>query len=736
MSRLTLVAVAILGTPALALGQEPVALTRLSGPIELDGRIDESAWDDVPPLEMTVYTPVFRGTPTELTDIRIGYDDSYIYVGARMYDSDPSGIRANTLYRDRYSGDDLLGVLLDTYNDHETAVLFAVNPAGTRGDRAILNDAEFTGVGFPMNSDWNTFWDAATSQDDEGWYAELRIPFSSLGFQDIDGQVQMGLIVYRLIARKWERHIYPAVPPDWALGFAKPSQGQRVTLQDVHATKPKYFMPYVLAGLDRAPVPLQLPDSGYSVAEDAIGEVGVDFKYSPTNNLALDLTVNTDFAQVEADDQQLNLTRFSLFFPEKRQFFQERASTFDFNTGGLSRLFHSRQIGLNAGQIVRIYGGARVVGRVRGFDYGVLNMQTAPSQNLPSENFSVLRVRQQVFNSFSTMGLIGTSRLSTDGNYNIGLGFDAIIRPFGDEYVTFKWAETWDKSDPTRRNVFDGARILAQWERRNLNGFSYRFNYTRSGSAYLPRMGFFLRRDFQSFRNNLQYLWFTSPTSYLRTIAVRNDVGVFVRNGDGSTESANITPGVALESKSGHQLSLSLANLYEGVVDTFRISGGTPVLPGEYWFHEAVLNFEASRGGKIRPSFTASGGSFYDGWRVGATLRPAWNPNKHLELSLGYTFNSIQFPDRNESLNQHLVLLRVQAALDIHLSLSTFVQYNNTDNTFAINARLRYFFREGQDLWLVYDEGLNTERGINPGLRLPLSSRRVLRFKYTHTFTM
>ena len=179
-----------------------------------------------------------------------------------------------------------------------------------------------------------------------------------------------------------------------------------------------------------------------------------------------------------------------------------------------------------------------------------------------------------------------------------------------------------------------------------------------------------------------------------------------------------------------------MANLYEGVVDTFRISGGTPVLPGKYWFREAVLNFEASRGGKVRPSFTASGGSFYDGWRVGATLRPAWNPNKYLELSLGYTFNAIRFPDRNESLDQHLVLMRVQAALDIHLSLSTFVQYNNTDNTFAINARLRYFFREGQDLWLVYDEGLNTERGVNSGFWLPLSNRRVLRFKYSHTFTM
>ena len=733
MSRFTLVSIALLGIPTVTLAQNPVALTRLTGPVELDGRIDESAWNDVAPLEMTLYTPVFQGTPTELSDIRIGYDDAYIYVAARMYDSDPAGIRANTFYRDQYSGDDLIGVVLDTYNDHETAVSFLVNPAGTRLDRAILNDAEATGVGFPMNSDWNTFWDVTTSQDDEGWYAEMRIPFSSLGFQDIDGQVEMGLIVYRLIARKWERHIYPAVPPNWEIGFMKPSQAQRVTLQDVHATKPKYLIPYALAGVDRVTVPST--PTGYAVAEDVVGEVGVDFKYSPTSNLALDLTVNTDFAQVEADDQQLNLTRFSLFFPEKRQFFQERASTFDFNMGGVSRLFHSRQIGLDDGRIVRIYGGGRGVGRIGGLDYGFLNMQTADSPNLPSENFGVLRVSQKVLNPFSAVGLMGTSRLGTDGNYNFGFGFDAVIRPFGDEYVTFKWAETWDKSDPTGRSVFDGARIVGQWERRNLDGFSYLFNYTRSGSTYLPRLGFVVREDFQLFRNSLAYLWFANPTSYLRTFAVNNDVAVFVRNADGLTESANITPGVSLESKSGHQMSLSFANIYEGVLDTFQISGGTPVLPGEYWFHEAVLDFEASRGGKIRPSFTASGGSFYDGWRVGTTLRPAWNPNKHLELSLDYSFNAIRFPDRNESIDQHLVRLRAQAALNVHLSLSAFVQYNNTEDIFAINARLRYHFREGQDLWLVYDEGLNTERGTDPSFQLPLSDRRALRIKYTHTFT-
>jgi hypothetical protein len=704
----------------------------LPGSIVVDGHLDEAAWDGVDPLPMTMYTPTFRGELTERSDVRLAYDDEYLYVGARMYDTDPAGIRANTFYRDQYSGDDLIGIVLDTYNDFETAVAFLVNPSGTRIDRAIRNDAETT-AGFPMNADWNTFWDAATYRDEHGWYAEMRIPFSSLGFQDIGGQVEMGVIVYRLIARKWERHIYPAVPPNWDFGFVKPSQGQRVTLEGVQATTPKYVVPYVLGGFDRRAK--EDPGSGAAFQEELTTEAGIDLKYSPTSNLALDLTVNTDFAQVEADDQQLNLTRFSLFFPEKRQFFQERASTFEFNTGGISRFFHSRQVGLADGRIVRIYGGARAVGRIGGFDYGFLNMQTAVSETLPSENFGVLRVNQRVFNQFSTVGAMGTSRLGADGNYNFGVGVSALIRPFGDEYVTFKWAETWDKSDPTQRRLIDGARIIGQWERRNIDGFSYLINYTYSGSSYLPRLGFVQRRDFQQFRNNLKYLWFSNPASALRTISIQNDAAAFLRNTDRSTQSANITPGVSIEAKAGHQLTVSVANLYESVLDTFVISGGVPVVPGNYWFHEGIIRFEASRGSIFRPNVTISGGSFYDGWRVGTTLTPAWNVSKHLELSADYTFNAIRFPDRNGSLDQHLAKLRAQTALDVHLSLNAFVQYNSTSDRLSLNARLRYHFREGQDLWLVYDEALNTVRGdALLGPELPLSGARTLQVKYTHTF--
>ena len=178
-----------------------ISIPRLSGEIELDGVVNEAAWDEIDPFPMTMYTPTFRGPLTEATEVRVGHDDRFLYVSGRMYDSEPHLVRTSTFYRDTYSGDDILAVLFDSYNDYETAVWFVTNPAGVRQDRTVSNDAQFT-TGMPMNSDWNSYWDVATTQNDEGWFAEFRIPFSTLGFQTTDGKVTMGLISYRVIARK------------------------------------------------------------------------------------------------------------------------------------------------------------------------------------------------------------------------------------------------------------------------------------------------------------------------------------------------------------------------------------------------------------------------------------------------------------------------------------------------------------------------------------------------------
>jgi hypothetical protein len=725
----------------------PLWIQRIQGPIELDGRIDEPAWDQLARLPMTMFSPFFGGEMTEETDIRIGHDDAYLYVGARMYDSDPSGIRTNTFVRDVYSGDDIISIVIDSYNDYETAVWFTTNPSGARSDRTVSNDGQFSGGGMPMNADWNSFWDVSTTQTDEGWFAEFRIPFSTLGFQSIDGETEMGMIIYRFIPRKNERQLYPAIDPAvGGLAFAKPSVSQRIRIEDVEPSKPVYVTPYVLGGFDEAPALNTSPDGsaiGWGVERDPTSEIGGDLRYSPTSNLSVDLTVNTDFAQVEADDQQINLTRFALFQPEKRQFFQERASTFEFNTGGFfNRVFYSRRIGLHAGEVVRIYGGARAVGRAQGTDFGFLSMQTASHGGRSSENMSVLRLNQQVLNPFSRVGGIVTSRLGDNGQDNLVYGLDTVLRLVGNEYFVARWVQSFDEAI-SELNAWSSGLALVQWERRQDEGLSYRADFTRVGHQYTPRLGFQNRRDFTYGGLQAQYKWFLDEASSLRSWAIGGNTGHYFSNPttnpepgpEDSTgylpESRVYAPEINFEWKGGTELRIGYNRIFESVADSFRVSEAY-IVPGDYWFDEVSVRFQLPRARTFRGDFTVTGGTFYDGTRIGTALNPTWNASKYLELGAGYEVNRLEFEDRGESTTAHLTRVKVAFALNTHLSFSGFAQYNSVDDITSINARFRYHFREGTDLWIVYNEGLNMERynGLDP--RLPISAGRQLLIKYNH----
>lgn len=711
---------------------QPIALTRLSGPIALDGRVDEPAWASIAPLAMSMYSPTYLGPLTERTEVRVGYDDRYLYLSGRLYDSDPSGIRTNTFYRDVYSGDDLLAIVLDSYNDHETAVWFTTNPAGARTDRTMSNDAVSTTT-FPMNSDWNSHWDVVTSQDSLGWYAEFRIPFSTLRFQVVDDRVTMGMIVYRFVARKNERQTFPAVDPKWGgFAFAKPSQAQRVSLDNVRQTKPIYVTPYGLGGFRRTSSLVVGPADGliWQPATDGTREFGGDIRYSPTSNLALDFTVNTDFAQVEADDQQINLTRFPLFFPEKRQFFQERASTFQFDwRGSTDRLFHSRRIGLADGEIIRIYGGARAVGRIGGMDYGLLSMQTARFGQLGGENLSVVRFNQQVLNPHSSIGGMLTSRLGQRNN--IGYGLDAVIRPFGDEWITLKWAQTFDDS-VSERSAIEAGSILARWQRIDDDGLSYSAEYGRVGGDYLPGLGFQSRQDYRFLGGSLQYKRYQPARSSLRSVGAVLQTAHYHRLADGSPETRSIEPSIEIESKQGHEFSLGVRSSFESVTAPFSVAD-VVVGVGDYWFHEVTGKVQLPRSDRLRGEFNVTAGEFYDGRRVGMSASPSWNPSKYLELGGGYEINRIVFSARDLATTAHLVRLKLQLALNTKISFNAFGQYSNVADLATFNARVRYNIREGTDLWVVYNEGLNTVRDIAATPRLPLSSGRTLLVKYTHT---
>jgi hypothetical protein len=247
-------------------------------------------------------------------------------------------------------------------------------------------------------------------------------------------------------------------------------------------------------------------------------------------------------------------------------------------------------------------------------------------------------------------------------------------------------------------------------------------------------LGFVLRHDFTQAQLQLQYRGFASPSSALRTATLESQSSLYLRNGDRTVESAQFARSIRFEMKSGRRLSLTVENNYESVLERFHLSGVTPVEPGDYWFHEGELEFNLSRSALIRGSASARAGTFYDGWRAAFSGGPTVSFSRHLEIGSNYLVNLVRFPDRNESLTSHLAQLRLQLAFNIHLSAAGLFQYSSTADRLAVNARLRYHIKEGSDLWLVYNDDLNTERFVAGGPRLPLSQARTAMLKFTYTF--
>jgi hypothetical protein len=726
--------------------REPVVLTRINEPITVDGRVDEPVWQTIEPIPLIMHTPNFGGEPHYPTEIRIAYDDTYLYLSAVCY-SPPEEIYATSFRRNLMAPyTDYIGIVLDTFNDNENALVFSVMPTGARLDHAVNNDAQGAS---PMNTSWNTFWDAEVNMIDEGWSVEMRIPFSSLRFQDNDGRVEMGLIAYRWFAVNTSVATFPPIPPNWGFwSFQKPSQAQKIVLEGVYERNPVYITPYALGGMEQA-FRLNTARNAYTRDDDPAYDFGLDLKYGLTNNLTLDLTINTDFAQVEADDQQVNLTRFSLFFPEKRLFFQERASIFnfgaversnlfDFSTGTTNQMFYSRRIGLYEGQPVPLIGGLRLVGRTGNWDVGVLNMQTGREKSLliddeplPSENFGVVRLRRQVFNPYSYAGAMITSRYRTNGRYNIAYGLDGIFRIFADDFVSVAIAQTTGSDDSTGPGNPDNMRVHAQWERRSLDGFGYDLNISRSGEFYNPEMGFILRRNYTRFGDRIFYGWFPGTGSFLQRHQIYMNGAVHLRNTDGSIESLEFGPSWEATFKSGDRIALKAFIFTDEPDETFTLAPGVEIPHGEYRYASAGASYEKF-GGKLRYVITATGGTFYDGTNYSFSINPTAILSRYIQLAGFYRFTRIEFPDRNQNFDGHIARLRIDASLNTKLSSAAFVQYNNAVDAVIINMRIRYNPREGNDLYIVYNEGMNTDR-YRSDVVLPVTSSRTILLKYTYT---
>jgi len=732
---LTLALICAAGAGHVRAQDAPLELTRLPGPIEVDGHPDEEVWQQIPSLPLTMYTPLFRGQPTQRTEIRVAYDDEYFYVAGWFYDTNPAGIRVNSLYRDRWNGDDALAIYIDAFNDNQNAKWFGTTPSGMRFDLLVSDDGNTT------NDSWDTFWTSRTSITGAGWFAEVRIPFSSLGFQaGPDGRVVMGLTVTRLVSRIDERVTFPEIDPKFP--FRRPSVARDVVLRDVHSRTPLYVTPYVLGGgaqtaLPPAAVPGPAP-APFRRERDTSREAGLDVRYPVTGRLTLDFTVNTDFAQVEADGQQVALDRFPLFFPERRRFFQEGSSLFDFTSANGLRLFHSRRIGLTPDfEPVRILGGARAVGRVGQWDVGALEMQTARHDATPAENFGVLRLRRPVLNQHSTAGILATSYISADGRTNFALGADTSLRVHGDEYVGVKWAASADSAERRGLGLAERSLFDTTWERRSQRGLSYTGQFSRAGSAYRPEMGFLPRRDFTTANVFGNYFIYTDTHRYFKRIYPGALALNTFRNADRVLESGTYAFWVQWDTKAGGGGWVEPKWFHENVLAPFTIGNAVHVPAGTYDFADLQLVYIMPSGARLRTTADFRTGSYFDGHRTQLILAPTWNVSRHLEVGGDYQMSLLRFDTRGESVNIHLARIRIRTAVNAQASGNAFVQYNSTTNRLDFNVRFRYNVAEGTDLWVVYNEGLDGDRAFDTLARppAPLSLSRALIVKYSHTFT-
>jgi hypothetical protein len=666
--------------------------------IELNGILDESAWRDADRITGFRQREPLEGEPaTEDTEVRVIYDAEHIYIGIRAFDSRPDRIIGRQLERDASLGmsrfgpsgsDDAVEIILDTFNDRRNAYYFATNPQGVLVDGLITDESD------DVDLNWDAVWDVRAHITAEGWTAEFEIPLRSIRHPSRDGPQTWGFNVQRIIVRKNEQTLWTSWSRDNE-GLNRVSRaGKLIGLAGLPGGLDVYIKPYVLgeAGRDYAEEP-----EG-DVAWD--GSVGLDAKLGLASGLVLDLTVNTDFAQVEADDEQVDLTRFNLFFPEKREFFLENAGIFEFGSAGFHvpdfLLFFSRRIGLAEGQTVPMLAGSRLTGRAGRQTLGFLNVVTGRDEDLdaPLTNFTAGRVKRDVGQRSYVGGMV-TSRLEEGGGSNVAAGVDWNFWFTGQMVLEGFYARTTDARPDTGDDYSLQATLdyTGDW-------LGWRIDHLEIGPEMLPGIGFVRRRDIAKTSGSLRFTP-RPPIDGLRKIDIRNSLeyvaSVSTRGVLDRRWEINISP----ELDSGDEASVEIAYEFQRLHSDFELAPDVIVPPGDYetW----TLNLDVATSPARPVSVEAGGGTggFWGGTRWGGGAEVAFN-SPHFGLELSYDHNDIDVP--GGAFTTDLVRGRLKLAANTRLFGNALIQYNSQNGSFSANLRVDWIHRPGSDLFIVFNE--------------------------------
>ncbi|MSO19567.1 MAG: hypothetical protein EXQ56_03760 [Acidobacteria bacterium] len=666
--------------------------------ITIDGKPDEPAWQTAELITGLVQKEPEEGQPpTEKTEFRVLYDKEFLYVAAWCHDRTKNGVIINDLGHDfDIQEQDYIAVILDTFNDDRNGYYLGATVLGNQ------RDIQFFSEGRNQNVNWDGVWYSEGQFTDDGYTVEMAIPFNTLRFSRQKEQV-WGAQFVRRIRRRNEVSFWSPLPRRHTGISGIAMAGELRGIENVEPGRNFYVKPFALAGVTR------FASRDEKTKFDPDG--GVDLKYGLTPGLSLDLTVNTDFSHVEADTQQVNLTRFPLFFAEKREFFLENAGIFQFGslTNEEALLFHSRTIGLAGGQPVPILGGARLTGRAGEYYLGLLNMQTRSDAAVPATNFSVARLRRNVFQN-SDVGLMFLNRRSgLDQDHNRALGADGNLL-FLRNTLRFSGAlaQTWT---PER----EGDNRLGKAEvDYNTNIFRASGSVVDIGRNFNPEMGFVRRRDRRNLRNFLELKPRLNTQSrigrYVRDVFVSN-LTQHILFGEGGTETKYMLSQVRLNFQDGSDFGAHYEQNFERLRQPFEVSRAVILPARDYHFNESKAWFFSDTSKPLSGKLEYVWARFYSGDRTEITASAQYRPTYRLSTIVSLERNDIDLPEGAFVTN--LLGFRADYSFSARMFLNSFVQYNSETDTISSNLRYRFIYRPLSDIYVVYNDVRDRRRSLN-----------------------
>ncbi len=699
MVNLTVLAVSLY--PAYA--QERMKLTPCSAPIVLDGLLNEPCWQRAQIISDFRQRNPLEGEPgSEKTEIRAVYYGKTLYLGVVCEDSNPELIVAKEMRRDGdIEADDNFAVILDTYLDHRNAFYFVVNPNGARKDALVVDE------GNNINVNWNGVWDVKAIRTDKGWQFEMMIPFDSLRFKNSDPQL-WGINFRRMIRRKNEEVLWQAYRRnDGLMRISK--AGLLEEIPKIQAAYRYEIRPYVSVAMTDTLPPGNVQNP--LLVRDYQARVGGDGRIKLSKNLTADLTVNTDFGQTEVDQAVLNLTRFPVMFPEKREFFLENAGFFDFLSPGSTSVFFSRRIGLSAkGEPIPINVGGRITGKIGKFDLGFLNVHTRSLESNPAADYTAFRPKYGILKKSYVGGIFTNVYNPQDGNRNQAYGLDSVFsfdNFFGQNLsIASSIVQT---STPGLKGDRSSGYVAVSYPNDWLEAF---FNYSFIQKNFNPELGFLRRKAVEQYSAK----WRFQPrppapwNKWIRQLYIKPlEISVHNSLPSRKLESLNqeFRP-IGIDFQSGESFEFNIVRHFDRLDEDFNIFGDTIVPHGRYWWNSYELQFGTAEKRRWILGSGISWGKYYNADMKEISFEGVFKFTNHFNLSGSYATNRLDF--LGSGFRTHEVASRLVYAFSNRANLQVFAQWNNDSKVANVYIRLHIIPKIGSDIYGVVNQLFDSGR--------------------------